>query len=262
MRALLFETNDASGSVASKYAHALGFFLALTFLCTLAIAAFASLRYEWNWAIVYQYRVKFLEGWLTTIQISVAALALSVVFGGVSALCHRSRFLPLRYLVRIYVELTRGTPLLVQILIFYYVVADAVQLENRYVVGTLVLALFSGAYLAEIFRAGIESVGSSQLLSAKALGFDPYQTFRYVGFPQAIRYSLPALAGQFANLVKDSSLLSIIAISEFTLNAQEVNSRTLSSFESFFPLALGYLLLTLPVIQLSRYIERRVSFDT
>ncbi len=262
MRALLFESETATGKTSVTPGKALSFFLALALLCSIALAAFASLDYNWNWSSVFKYRTKFVEGWFTTVGISIAALVLSILVGAASALASRSPFLPLRYLSRLYIELIRGTPLLVQILIFFYVVADAVALQNRYIVGTLILALFSGAYISEIFRAGIESVGKSQLLSAKAIGFTPYQTFRYVIFPQALSRSLPALAGQFANLIKDSSLLSIIAISEFTLNAQEVNSATLSSFESFFPLALGYLLLTLPIMQLSRYIESRVAFDT
>ncbi len=135
-------------------------------------------------------------------------------------------------------------------------------MQNRYLVGISIMAVFTGAYIAEILRAGIESVGKSQLLSAKGIGFTPYQTYRYVVFPQALRRSLPALAGQFANLIKDSSLLSIIAISEFTLNAQEVNAFTYSAFESFFPLAIGYLALTLPIMRYARVLEKRMQFET
>lgn len=262
MRALFYESNNPAEKKLPRPTVVLSFFVALAFLCTLAMAAFASLDYNWNWSSVYRYKTKFIEGWLITIAISSGALVLSLLIGALSSLATRSRFLPLRYLVNIYVELTRGTPLLVQILIIFYVFADAANIENRYLVGTVILALFSGAYISEIFRAGIQTVGNTQLLSTKAIGFTPYQTFRYVIFPQALRNSLPALAGQFANLIKDSSLLSIIAVSELTLNAQEVNSATLSSFESFFPLAIGYLLLTLPIMQLSRYIERRVTFET
>lgn len=262
MRALLFQDPDSDPTAvraAAKWASAT---LALSFLCLLALAAFASLEYNWNWSAVFKYKTKFIEGWLLTIQVSSVSLLVACIIGGLSALSARSRFLPLRYLFKIYVEGTRGTPLLVQILLIFYVFADAAHLENRYVVGVLVLSFFSGAYVSEIFRAGIESIGSSQLLSAKAIGFTPYQTFRYIIFPQALRRSLPALAGQFANLIKDSSLLSIIAIEEFTLNAQEVNTSTLSTFESFFPLAVGYLILTLPIFHLSRRLERKLAFDS
>lgn len=178
------------------------------------------------------------------------------------ALLRRTPFLPLRYLARIYVETIRGTPLLVQLLIFFYVVATAFGIENRYLVGVLTLSVFSGAYISEVIRAGIESIGQSQLESARAIGLTTVQTYRYVIFPQAIRQILPPLAGQFASLIKDSSLLSIIGISEFTLNAQNVSSYTYSNFESYLPLALGYLALTLPISLWTQSLERRSRFDT
>jgi len=156
----------------------------------------------------------------------------------------------------------RGTPLLVQILIFFYVVADAFGVKDRYLVGVLTLSFFSGAYLSEIIRAGIESVGKSQIESAKAIGLTRSQTFRFVIFPQALRQTLPPLAGQFVSLIKDSSLLSIISISELTLNAQEVNSYTFSTLESYLPLAAGYLILTLPISLWTRYLERKHAYET
>jgi len=262
VKGILIHDSDHRRSPVGLLGAVVSFAIALSFFCLLALAAFISLEYNWNWAAVYKYKTKFIEGWGLTVGLSAVALVASCLIGGISALATRSRFLPLRYVFKIYVEITRGTPLLVQILMIFYVFADAIHLENRYVVGILILSLFSGAYVSEIFRAGIESVGNSQLLSAKSIGFTSSQTFRYVVFPQALRRSLPALAGQFANLIKDSSLLSFIAISEFTLNAQEVNTSTLNSFESFFPLAIGYLILTLPIFHLSRYLERRLAFDS
>jgi len=177
-------------------------------------------------------------------------------------LAQRSTFLALRYFSKIYVEVVRGTPLLVQILIFFYVVADAFGVKDRYLVGVLTLSFFSGAYLSEIIRAGIESVGKSQIESAKAIGLTRSQTFRFVIFPQALRQTLPPLAGQFVSLIKDSSLLSIISISELTLNAQEVNSYTFSTLESYLPLAAGYLILTLPISLWTRYLERKHAYET
>lgn len=224
--------------------------------------SFYQLNYHWNWVSIYQYRQKFLNGWITTILISFAALGLSTGIGLFFALAQRSRWLALRYFSKIYIEVVRGTPLLVQILIFFYVVADALHVGNRYLVGTLTLAFFSGAYISEIIRAGIESVGKSQLESAKAIGLTRAQTYRFVIFPQALRQTLPPLAGQFVSLIKDSSLLSIISISEFTLNAREVNSSTFSTLESYIPLAIGYLLLTLPISMWTRHLERRHRYDT
>ena len=140
-------------------------------------------------------------------------------------------------------------------------VAGAVGLDNRYAVGVLVLAFFSGAYMAEIFRGGLDAIPAAQLDSARAIGLTPAQSFRLVVLPQAVRIVLPAIAGQLVSLVKDSSLLSVIAISEFTLAAQEVNSFTFSTLESYVPLALGYLLLTLPLSGLSRLLERRFRYE-
>ena len=224
--------------------------------------AFSQLHYGWNWNAIWQYRQKFLHGWLMTVALSAAALLVSLLIGVLTALARRSAVLPLRYAAVLYVETIRGTPLLVQILILFYVVANAFGIDNRYLVGVLTLSLFAGAYLAEMIRAGIESVRGSQLESARAIGLTRVQTYRYVIFPQVVRQLIPPLTGQFASIIKDSSLLSIIAVSEFTLNAQEVNAFTYSTLESYLPLAVGYLLLTLPISLLSRALERRFHFAT
>ncbi|MBN2659336.1 MAG: amino acid ABC transporter permease, partial [Spirochaetales bacterium] len=135
-------------------------------------------------------------------------------------------------------------------------------LNNRFVVGVLIMALFSGAYIAEIIRGGVESIAASQLESARSLGFTPTQTYVYVIFPQVITRILPSLAGQLASLIKDSSLLSVIAIKEFTMAAREMNANTFSTMEAYIPLAVGYLLLTLPISRLTRYLEKRFSYET
>ncbi len=225
-------------------------------------AAFKSLDYNWNWDLIYAYRGKFFSGWIQTISISMASLFLSSVLGFVTALCLMSSAVFLRALGHAYVELIRGTPLLVQILLFFYVIAHAVGLENRYWVGVFSLSIFSAAYMAEIFRAGLSSVGKSQTDTAVSLGLTRFQTLRYVVVPQAAQVVLAPLAGQFVSLIKDSSLLSVISISELTLNAQEVNSFTYSTLESYIPLAFGYLVLTLPISLVVKRFEKRVRFET
>ena len=217
---------------------------------------------SWDWSGVWGYRQVFWSGWLHTIWISAAALALSILLGSLAALANRSRYPALRWFATGYVELVRGTPLLVQLLILFYVVGNAIGLEDRYLAGIIILAVFSGAYIAEMFRAGIESVGKSQLESARAIGLTRVQTYRYVIFPQAIRNVLPPLAGQAASIIKDSSLLSILGIEEFTLAAQQVNSATYSTLESYLPLAVGYLALTLPVSLLARWLEKKFRYET
>ena len=227
----------------------------------LVAAAFARVHYAWNWAGVWEYRQKFVQGWLTTVAISLAALVASIVIGGLTALALASRRPLVEAVGRVYVELIRGTPLLVQLLIGFYVIASAIGLENRFAVGVLVLALFSGAYMAEIFRGGLAAIPQAQRDSARAIGLSPWQTLRLVVLPQALRLVLPPVAGQLVSLIKDSSLLSVIAISEFTLAAQEVNSFTYSTLESYLPLAAGYLLLTLPLSATSRWLEHRYKYE-
>jgi polar amino acid transport system permease protein len=224
--------------------------------------SFHQITYRWNWQAVLNYRSTLLSGWLVTLAISITSLLLSTLIGVLFALARRSEILPLRYFGHIYVELVRGTPLLVQILVFFYVVADAFHVGNRYLVGVLILSFFSGAYISEIVRAGIESIGQSQLESAKAIGLTRAQTYRYVIFPQALRLSLPPLVGQFVSLIKDSSLLSIIAVNEFTQAARDINSITYSTLECYIPLALGYLILTLPISLWTRSLEKRLRFET
>ena len=240
----------------------LNFFLALLFISLVFCFSFQHLAYHLQWNSIYAYREMLLKGWFTTLWISLAALLASTFIGLFFALAQRSHFLPLRYFSKIYIEVVRGTPLLVQILIFFYVVADAFHVSDRYIVGVLTLSFFSGAYISEIIRAGIESVGKSQLESARAIGLTRSQTYRYVIFPQAFRQTLPPLAGQFVSLIKDSSLLSIIAITEFTWSAQAVNARTFSTLESYIPLAFGYLILTLPISIWTRSLERRHKYET
>jgi polar amino acid transport system permease protein len=153
-------------------------------------------------------------------------------------------------------------PLLVLILVLFYVVANALHIADRFLVGVVVLSLFAGAYIAEIIRSGIESVGASQRESARAIGLTTPQTYRYVIFPQALRQVLPPLAGQFASIVKDSSLLSIIGLAEFTYTAQQVNSATYSTLESYLPLAVGYLVLTLPISLWTNALRKSIRYET
>ena len=233
-------------------------------LLTLAVVGvfysmFSAAHYDFQWESVYTYRQKFIDGFLVTMAISAAALALSLLIGLFFAYGQSSRFIPLRFFSRFYIELIRGTPLLVQILIFFYVFAANLGIENRYLAGVVILALFSGAYVTEIIRAAIGSIDRGQFEAARSLGFSPLGSYRYIILPQAFKRMLPPLTGQFASIIKDSSLLSIISINELTMNAQEVNAYTYSTLESYIPLALLYLLLTYPISHLSTRLERRMQ---
>lgn len=255
----MFTDSRAQASLAAKVISA---FIATALIAAVFYFSFHQITYHWNWSAIGRYRSHFIKGWLMTLQISATALVLSTFIGVLFALFRRSQILPVRYFGNIYVEVVRGTPLLVQILIFFYIVADAFHVRDRYFAGVLILSFFSGAYISEIVRAGIESIGQSQLESARAIGLTAAQIYRYVIFPQAIRISLPPLVGQFVSLIKDSSLLSIIAVNEFTQAARDVNSSTYSTLESYIPLAVGYLILTLPISLWTRWLERRFRFET
>lgn len=220
---------------------------------------FTTISYDFQWDSIYEYKQKFIDGFLMTIYISFFALILSLIIGVVFAYGQNSKFIMLRFFSRFYIEIIRGTPLLVQILIFFYVFANNLGFDNRYIVGTVILAMFSGAYVSEIIRAGITSIDKGQYESAKSLGFTPLQSYIYIIFPQAYKRILPALTGQFASIIKDSSLLSIISISEFTMNAQEVNAYTYSTLESYIPLAIGYLILTYPISFWAKRLEDKMQ---
>lgn len=219
---------------------------------------FLSVAYTFNWSNIYEYKQKFIDGFFTTIIISFFALILSFLIGLFFAYGQNSKVIFLRFFSRFYIEGIRGTPLLVQILIFYYVFANSLGLDNRYIVGIVILALFSGAYVSEIIRAAIQSIEKEQFEASLSMGLSTYQMYRYIIFPQAFTRMLPALTGQFASIIKDSSLLSIISISEFTMNAQEVNAYTYSTLESYIPLAIGYLLLTYPISFYTSRLEKRL----
>jgi polar amino acid transport system permease protein len=238
------------------------FLLALLLLSALCFGAFWLLDYHWSWDSVWKYRRLFWQGWLATLGIAGLALPLSCAVGLGLAMGRRAPWAPVREAARIWVEITRGTPLLVQIWFYWYVFGQELSREHRFAAGALILSLFSGAYISEIIRAGIEAIGKSQWETARALGLTLRQTYRHVVFPQALRQSLPPLAGQCASIVKDSSLLSVLGIAELTQAAGEVNSFTFSAFESYIPVAIGYLVLTLPISLWTQRLERRVRFDT
>lgn len=262
-RKLLFLPREGSAERPPSWAGLFNWTLAFILIALFFTITFWRLEQgQWLWADVWKYRALFITGFQVTVIISLVALVLSTLIGFVAALAGRSSFLLLRYLVKIYVESVRGTPLLSQILIFFYVFAPAFHVTDRYVVGVLTLSFFAGAYISEIIRAGIEGIPKSQIESARAIGLTRTQTYRFVIFPQALRQSLPPLAGQFVSLIKDSSLLSFISVNEFTKNAQQVNSITYSTLECYLLLAVGYLCLTLPISLWTRWLEGRNRFET
>lgn len=250
-----------SDKPAPRLSRAISALLTVAVVIAVAVPACQKSGLVWDWNAIAEYKQLFLIGWINTLKISLAALVLSSLLGTVTALGSNSLILPFRHLCNGYIALIRGTPLLAQIYLLFYVVAHAAGIENRFWSGVVALSIFSSAYIAEILRAAFNSIAASQLEAAAAIGLTPTQTLRHVIFPQALRTVLPPLAGQFVSLIKDSSLLSIIGIDELTQNAKNVASYTFSNFESYLLLAVAYLILTLPISFLSRHLESRVHYD-
>jgi len=207
-------------------------------------------------------RIRVWDAFWLTVGLSAASLGLSLFIGIVSATLQSGKVLILRYLFRFYVIVIRGTPLITQIYLFYYIVGTAVGITNRFFSGVLILSVFEGAYIAEIIRGSLLSMDGTQLEAAKAVGFTKRQTAAYVILPQLAARTLPALTGQAASLIKDSSLLSVISLIELTQTAREISADHYNLFESFISLGALYLVLTLPVSYISKRLERRFNYET
>lgn len=223
---------------------------------------FSGLTYHWNWKVVYEYRILFIRGFFTTIYVSIGAMVLGLLVGLAAGLARISRNMIIREASTIYVEIFRGTPLLVQIYIFYFCVAAAINFDNAPIIGMVTLAFFSGAYITEMVRAGIESIDPGQWEAALATGLSYRQTLIRIILPQAIRRIIPPVTGQFVSLIKDSSLLSVISVSELTKAAEIINATTYKTFEAYLPLALFYLVLTYPLTKLTYLLEAKLNNQT
>lgn len=184
-----------------------------------------------------------LWGLWMTIKLSLAAGIAAIVLGTLAGLARIANNPALRNLAISYIELIRGTPLLVQIFIVYFFIGTVFSLD-RFTAGVVALAVFTGAYVAEIVRAGINAIPKGQMEAGRSLGLTHSQTMLYVILPQAFKRVLPPLAGQFINLIKDSSLVSVISLTDLTKAGREIVSSTFSPFEVWFSIALLYLVLT------------------
>ena len=214
-----------------------------------------------NFLFLLTHKKQLLQGFLFTLYLSLASLFASLAIGLVSAVLQSSQILFFRYLSKLYVTFIRGTPLIMQIYLFFYIVGTAFGIENRFVCGVLILSIFEGAYIAEIIRGSFLSIDLLQIEAAKSVGFTRKQTVTYVVFPQLFARTLPALTGQFASIIKDSSLLSIIAVIELTQTIREISATNFKLFECYLFLGILYLCLTLPVSFVSKVLERRFDYE-
>ena len=239
---------------------ALNYLLVATLIVVIFWLSLYNAGVRLDFSFVSEYRVRLLDGFILTLKISLAAMVLSMAIGIPVALATGSRFLPFRYAADIYVKIIRGTPLLVQIYLFYYIIGTAWGVTNKTLAGIIILSVFSGSYVAEIIRGSAASLDRDQLSAADAVGFTRTQKLRYVVIPQMVARTLPALTGQFASLIKDSSLLSVIAVIEITQTIREITATNYNFFGGYIFLGLLYLCLTLPLMLVSSHFERKFNY--
>lgn len=201
---------------------------------------------------------------LLTLELTAGAVAIGVVIGLFMALARLSKLKLVRAGAIAYIDFFRGTPLLVQIFLVYFLIPKFLHWETlpnnyQYIAGILAMGLNSGAYIAEIFRAGIQSIDRGQSEAARSLGMSQSQSLRYVILPQAFKRVIPPLGNEFIALLKDSSLLSIIAIQELFYSAKIVAGRTYQPIPMYIAAALYYLIMTQLITQWVAYMERRLG---
>ncbi len=245
-----------------------GFFMLAAFFSWLIHTGAGSMEYNWQWYRIPQYigslgdqgfiAGALLKGLCVTLKVSLISLLLSILFGLTAALCRLSSLISLRLLARIYLELVRNTPLLVQLFFIYFVLSPALGF-SRFTAAVFTLGLFEGAYASEIIRAGIKAVPRGQWEAAHSLGLGRYRIYRNVILPQAIRIMLPPLTSQMITLVKDSALVSTIAIYDLTMKGQEIMAETYLMFEIWLTIAALYLIVTLTLSMATRGMEKKWS---
>lgn len=213
------------------------------------------------------------QGLEVTLVLTVLSLILGSIIGVVIALMRTSKFNlfrnskngklvnfnPFAFLAKIYVDIIRGTPLLVQLLIMYYVVFGSYQFMPKIFIATIAFGINSGAYIAEIIRGGIESVDKGQTEAARSLGFSNWQAMRLVVLPQALRNSLPSLISEFIALLKETSIVGWIGLSDIMRGADNIRFETSTAFQSLFAAALIYLGLTAIFTRIMSKVERKLS---
>jgi polar amino acid transport system permease protein len=214
--------------------------------------------YKLNFAVLFEYWPAFLAGLQMTIKVSVLSIFFGTLMGVAGALAKTSRFRLLRALAFTYVEWIRNTPLLIQILFIYFGLGVFFSLSPM-VASVFALSFFSGAYITEIIRAGIQSIHKGQREAAFSLGMTEGQSMFLVVLPQAVRRILPPLAGQFITLVKDSSLISVIAVSDLTYVAKNIVTNTFRAFEVWLAIAVFYFVLSFALSWSVRSLEYRLA---
>jgi glutamine transport system permease protein len=217
---------------------------------------------DFRFDLIWDYAPYFLQGTLLTIGLSIAGILLGTVLGLLVGLGEMVRNKVIASPFRIYVTLFRGTPLLVQIMIIHFgVVPLFINSTNGIVTGIVALSLNSAAYIAEIFRAGIQSLERGQMEAARSLGMTHSQAMKLVIIPQAFKRMIPALGNEFIVLIKDSSLVSIVAAPELMYWGRAMQGQYYRVWEAYFTAAFIYLVLTMTCDYILRRLERRLATE-
>lgn len=216
--------------------------------------------YDWNWRIITLYKSVFIQGALVTIWLTFLVIILGTIIGIIFSFLKRSRINFLSILAKIYIEFFRSLPILVLLIWVYYVAPILFSWRlSGFVAALIALSLNLSAFVAETVRAGIESVPKEQLESGLSLGMSYWQTMFKIILPQTIRNITPNLLGLYINILKDSSLASIIAVNEILHRSNVLISQTFRPLEIYTTVAVVYLLIIVPFTLLANYWERRLK---
>ena len=204
----------------------------------------------------------FLLGAGVTVQITALSVGFGLLIGMFVGIARLSQVKLVKFLATVYVDFIRGTPLLVQIFLIYFALPMIIgQRIDPFIAAITACSVNSGAYVAEIFRAGIQSIDKGQMEAGRSLGMTWTQTMRFIILPQAFKRIIPPLGNEFIAMLKDSSLVSVIGFEELTRRGQLIIARTYGSFEIWLTVAFIYLVMTLPISRLVDYLERRYKID-
>lgn len=217
---------------------------------------------ELDFQLILQSLPLLLMAAVITIKITVISVGLGLLIGVFVSIARLAKPWFLRWPAAIYVDFIRGTPLLVQIFIIYFALPIVLsQRIDPFIAAITACSINSGAYVAEIFRAGIQSIDKGQMEAGRSLGMTWLQTMRYIILPQAFKRVIPPLGNEFIAMLKDSSLVSVIGFEELTRRGQLIIARTYGSFEIWMTVAVIYLIMTLSISRLIAYLERRFATD-
>ncbi|MCD8115929.1 MAG: amino acid ABC transporter permease [Oscillospiraceae bacterium] len=213
-----------------------------------------------SWEFIRTYLPLYQEAALLTVRIGFAGIGVSIVVGLLCMLVQHYRTPVLRWIVGAYIEVSRNTPLLIQLFFIYYGLPKIGIMTDAATCGVFGLAFLGGSYMAETFRSGIESIAPIQEESAYSLGLTRFQTMRYVILPQAFSVSVPAFMANVIFLLKETSVFSAISLMDLMFTAKDLIGLYAKTTESLFLLVVFYLLILLPVSLLGRLLERRLRY--